>query len=134
MNIARRIPPPNWLQQKPIRFRWRKSIRKMSRFQDNTIWPVFERLRREDPVHFTPESEFGPYWSITKWEDIVAVDTNFQDFSSTGGIALSTLEAREQLRKELGDATRNHARRRAARRSIVHPRWTSRFMGLSANL
>ena len=74
----------------------------MSRFQDNTIWPVFERLRREDPVHFTPDSEFGPYWSVCKWEDIVAVDTNFADFSSTGGIVLSTLEARAQQEKELG--------------------------------
>ena len=31
------------------------------RFYNDTIWPVFERLRREDPVHFTPQSEFGPY-------------------------------------------------------------------------
>ncbi|HEY0649291.1 MAG TPA: hypothetical protein VGD44_15485, partial [Phenylobacterium sp.] len=35
------------------------------RFYNGTIWPVFERLRREDPVHFTPDSEYGPYWSIT---------------------------------------------------------------------
>ena len=38
---------------------------KVERFQDDTLWPVFERLRAEDPVHFTPESEFGPYWSMT---------------------------------------------------------------------
>ena len=49
---------------------------KVERFRDDTIWPVFERLRREDPVHFTPESEYGPYWSITRWDDIMAVDTN----------------------------------------------------------
>jgi hypothetical protein len=30
------------------------------RFQQDTIWPVFERLRKEDPVHFSAESEFGP--------------------------------------------------------------------------
>src|SRR5579872_2796965 len=58
------------------------------RFQDDTIWPVFERLRREDPVHFTPDSEFGPYWSITRWDDIMAVDTNHIDFSSADGITL----------------------------------------------
>src|ERR1700683_3630133 len=55
---------------------------KVERFQDDTILPVFERLRREDPVHFTAESEFGPYWSITKWNDIMAVDTNHEAFSS----------------------------------------------------
>ena len=46
------------------------------RFQNDTIWPVFARLRREDPVHFTPESEYGPYWSVTRWKDIMAADTN----------------------------------------------------------
>ncbi|MBI1405071.1 MAG: cytochrome P450 [Caulobacter sp.] len=63
-----------------------------SRFADNSFWPVFERLRKEDPVHYTAESEWGPYWSITRFEDIVAVDTNHQAFSSDahlGGITLA---------------------------------------------
>jgi len=60
-------------------------------FQTNTMWPYFERLRREDPVHFCAESEFGSYWSITKYNDIMAVDTNHQVFSSDfslGGITI----------------------------------------------
>jgi cytochrome P450 len=60
-------------------------------FQNNTMWPIFERLRKEDPVHFTPESFFGPYWSITKYNDILSVDTNHQVFSSDslhGGITI----------------------------------------------
>ena len=60
-------------------------------FQTDTIWPYFERLRNEDPVHYTAESEFGPYWSITKYNDIMAVDTNHQVFSSEytlGGITI----------------------------------------------
>jgi cytochrome P450 len=69
------------------------------RFETGAIWPVFERLRREDPVHFAPESEFGPYWSITRWDDIMAVDTNHEAFSSTGGIVLGNLKlAAERLR------------------------------------
>ncbi|MBX3479730.1 MAG: cytochrome P450 [Caulobacter sp.] len=59
-------------------------------FQANAFWPYFERLRKEDPVHFTPESDYGPYWSITKFNDIMAVDTNHQDFSSEGGITIVT--------------------------------------------
>jgi cytochrome P450 len=61
-------------------------------FQADTMWPTFERLRREDPVHHTAESEFGPYWSITKYNDIMAVDTNHQVFSSDytrGGITIA---------------------------------------------
>ncbi len=60
-------------------------------FQSDTMWPYFERLRQEDPVHHTAESEFGPYWSITKYNDIMAVDTNHQVFSSEftyGGITI----------------------------------------------
>jgi len=61
-------------------------------FQSDTMWPTFERLRREDPVHYTADSEFGPYWSITRYNDIMAVDTNHQVFSSDytrGGITIA---------------------------------------------
>lgn len=57
-------------------------------FQDDAMWPYFERLRKEDPVHFTPQSDYGPYWSITKFHDIVAVDTNHQTFSSEPAITI----------------------------------------------
>ncbi|HZL00920.1 MAG TPA: cytochrome P450 [Caulobacteraceae bacterium] len=59
------------------------------RFQNDTIWPFFERLRAEDPVHHTAESEHGPYWSVTKYADIMTVDTNHGVFSSQGGITIA---------------------------------------------
>jgi cytochrome P450 len=76
------------------------------RFEAGTHWPVFERLRAEDPIHFTPASEFGPYWSITKWGDVMAVDTNHEVFSSTGGIVLNNVQMMAERRKLLGDRTR----------------------------
>jgi cytochrome P450 len=79
------------------------------RFQANTIEPVFDRLRLEDPVHFTPESEFGPYWSITRWADIMAVDTNHEAFSSANGIALANLEAIAEQEKVMGPRRRGGA-------------------------
>ena len=35
-------------------------------FRTDTHWPYFERLRKEDPVHWSvsPEEEVGGYWSI----------------------------------------------------------------------
>ncbi|MGD0143187.1 MAG: cytochrome P450 [Rhizomicrobium sp.] len=60
-------------------------------FRSNTMWPYFERLRREDPVHYCAASDFGPYWSVTKYKDIMQVDTNHQIYSSEaslGGITL----------------------------------------------
>ena len=58
------------------------------RFRDNKFWPFFERLRKEDPVHYCPDSLNGPYWSITKYNDIMAVDTDHQRFSSEPSIVL----------------------------------------------
>ena len=58
------------------------------RFVNDTIWPFFERLRREDPVHYTAESAYGPYWSVTTFDDIMTVETNHQAFSSEGAIGI----------------------------------------------
>ena len=85
---------------------------KVERFRDDTIWPVFERLRREDPVHFTPESEYGPYWSITRWDDIMAVDTNHIDFSSADGIALvnqAQMAEQDKIFEQMGRERRRGA-------------------------
>ena len=58
-------------------------------FRTNSFWPYFERLRKEDPVHYCKEHEFGPYWSITKYNDIMFVDTNHQLFSSEPSITIA---------------------------------------------
>ncbi len=50
--------------------------------------PWFKRLRDEAPVHYCPESFFGPYWSITRYEDIVKVDTSHDIFSSEPAITI----------------------------------------------
>jgi cytochrome P450 len=60
-------------------------------YYNDTWYPYFERLRREDPVHYTPESPYGPYWAVTKYHDMVKVEVNHQVFSSSddvGGIRI----------------------------------------------
>jgi cytochrome P450 len=60
-------------------------------FRDYTFWPYFERLRKEDPVHYCRDSMFGPYWSVTKYKNIMDVETNHAVFSSAahlGGITI----------------------------------------------
>jgi cytochrome P450 len=59
---------------------------------NDSHWPYFERLRREDPVHFCRESEYGPYWSITKYNDIMAIDTNHAVFSSEASLGGITID------------------------------------------
>jgi cytochrome P450 len=65
-------------------------------FTQDAMWATFERLRREDPVHFTETSDYGPYWSVTKYNDIMAVDTNHEAFSSADGIVLQSLESKAE--------------------------------------
>ena len=60
-------------------------------FQNDTLWPWFERLRKEEPVHYCTNSPIEPYWSVTKYNDIMHVDTNHGIFSSDstlGGISI----------------------------------------------
>ena len=61
------------------------------RFEANTMLSCFERLRREAPVHFTADSQFGPYWSVCSYDLVKYVDTHEKLFSSDiakGGIRL----------------------------------------------
>ena len=72
------------------------NVAEIGHFTSDTHWPWFERLRREDPVHYCADSAYGPYWSVTKFQDIVAVDSNHEVFSSSsdlGGIMIA--DARE---------------------------------------
>ena len=65
-------------------------------------WPgFFARLRAEDPVHFVDSPLYGPHWSVTRYRDIMTVDTSHQIFSSDaalGGITLKDVPL--QFRKE----------------------------------
>jgi len=56
----------------------------------NDIWyPYFERLRRESPVHYCRDSLYGPYWSVTKYKDVMSVEVNHQIYSNeSGGIQI----------------------------------------------
>ena len=67
-------------------------------FTHDTLWAHFERLRKEDPVHYTKESMVGPYWSVTNYKDIMYVDTHHELFSSKatlGGITLGGIPDRD---------------------------------------
>jgi cytochrome P450 len=60
-------------------------------YQDDVWYPYFARLRCEDPVHYFPDSRYGPYWAVTQYKDIMQVEVNHQIFSSAselGGIQI----------------------------------------------
>jgi cytochrome P450 len=61
-------------------------------YQDDTWQPWFAQLRRDDPVHYCEASPFGPYWSVTRYDDIFAVELDHENYSSSselGGIQVA---------------------------------------------
>jgi len=87
-------------------------------FETDTLWGYFERLRTEDPVHYCAHSEFGPYWSITRYAHVVAVEKNPDVFSSARSIVLPDPEPDFPL--EAGFITMDGARH-DAHRKVVQP-------------
>jgi cytochrome P450 len=60
-----------------------------SLYQTDTHSAYFERLRNEAPVHYCAESAFGPYWSVTRFKDIMEIEKDFQTYSSADGITIT---------------------------------------------
>ena len=63
-------------------------VSKAELFQNNKHGEYFRRLRKEAPVHYCPDSMHGAYWSITKYNDIIAIDTDHKRFSSDTNIVI----------------------------------------------
>ena len=101
-------------------------------FRSDTLWPYFERLRREDPVHYCPESAYGPYWSVTKYKDIMEVDTHHGIYSSEaalGGIAIRDQKKDFTLPMFIAMDPPKHDRQRKVVSPIVAPENLARLEG-----
>ncbi len=57
-------------------------------FQSDAHWPLFKRLRQDDPVHFHSDSRYGPYWSVTSHEAIKDIEADHHRFSSEPSITI----------------------------------------------
>src|SRR6202035_919779 len=92
-------------------------------FKTDSFWPYFDRLRKEDPVHYCKDSVFGPYWSVTKYNDIMDVETNHAAFSSAASLGGITIrDAPPDLRRESFIAMDQP--RHSAQRKTVAPMFT----------
>ncbi|KJS39796.1 MAG: cytochrome P450 [Hyphomonas sp. BRH_c22] len=102
-------------------------VSRPSLFQKDTIGLFFDRLRKEEPVHYCRESKVGPYWSVTRFDDIMAVDTNHKVFSSEaklGGIAIQDMHSAEgalELEMFIAMDPPKHDQQRKAVTSAVAP-------------
>jgi cytochrome P450 len=92
-------------------------------FKTDTLWPYFDRLRREEPVHYCKDSMFGPYWSVTKYNDIMEIETNHAVFSSAASLGgITVRDAPTDFRRESFIAMDQP--RHGAQRKTVAPMFT----------
>jgi cytochrome P450 len=54
-------------------------------YQDDVWHPYFARLREEDPVHWCADSLYGPYWAVSRYQDIMHIEVNHAVYSSQAG-------------------------------------------------
>ena len=95
---------------------------KEDRWQDH-----FARLRTEDPVHFNELESAGRYWSVTAYDDVRAVDGDWETYSSAKGITLGLSERamaempQQQLTPFIAMDPPEHTQQRKTVRSVSAP-------------
>lgn len=102
----------------------------IKRFQDDSIGPYFERLRKEDPIHYCQDSPYGPYWSITKYHDIVAVDMTHGVFSSEQGVTIVDVPEEYWAPSFIKMSPPKHGEQRNTISPIVAPENLAKLEGL----
>ncbi len=103
------------------------------RLYQNDIWyPYFERLRREDPVHWCQNGMHGSYWSVTKYKEIMHVETHHQIYSSEarlGGITVRDIPAEFRRRSFISSDPPYHDEQRKVVSPVVAPMNLQRMSG-----
>jgi cytochrome P450 len=103
-------------------------------FVDDTAGHVFERLRREDPVHrsHSPVPGIDSYWSVTRYKDIMQVDTSHGIYSSEEGITLMDFPPGDEQKLPMFIAMDppKHDAQRMAVSPIVAPANLNNWQGL----
>ncbi len=64
-------------------------------YTDGVPHATFDRLRAEDPVHWTEEAEGSGFWSILRYDDALAVSRDVETFTSSKGIRLEEMDEEE---------------------------------------
>lgn len=90
----------------------------------------FRRLRDESPVHYRADSAFGPFWSVTRYDDIVRVDKDFETFSAEPQIILGAPPDGLDIEMFIAMDPPRHDQQRAAVQGVVAPQNLEEMEGL----
>jgi len=102
-------------------------------YAEDSWRPLFARLRKDAPVHYCANSFFGPYWSVTRYDDIVEVESKPEIFSSSwehGGIVIFDMQdTNVQLRMFIAMDDPEHAEQRKTIAPAVTPTEIQKLAG-----
>ncbi len=98
-----------------------------SLYETDSHWPFFERLRLEAPVHFCKDSTFGPYWSITRYNDIMTVEKDHETFSSYPTIVIGNQDPNFTVKQFIASDPPTHDNQRKAVTPAVSPQSLSQL-------
>ncbi len=99
-------------------------------WRQGKYWDRFDRLRDEAPLHWTADSFAGPFWSVSRYEDIMAVDTDHKRFSSSweyGGITLGPPVSDFEMPMFIAMDEPRHAEQRKTVQPAVAPQMLKEF-------
>ena len=92
-------------------------------YRQNKWQSYFKRLRDECPVHYQKKSKFGPFWSVTRYEDIMYVDKNHELFSAEPIISLGPVpEGLDKVEMFIALDPPRHDEQRKAVQGVVAPK------------
>jgi len=87
------------------------------------VWKsYFQRLRDEAPVHWQGHTPFGGIWSITRYDDILAVDKDHERFSAEPFIVMGEPPEGLELEMFIAMDPPRHDQQRLAVQSVVAPK------------
>lgn len=90
----------------------------------------FERVRNEAPIHYQPNSPFGPFWSVTRHADIIAVDKNHALFSAEPFIIIGAPPRFLDIEMFIAMDPPRHDLQRQAVQGVVAPKNLREMEGL----
>jgi cytochrome P450 len=104
-------------------------IAPQSYYEKGYPWHLWARLRREDPVYRVENGFDGPYWAVTRYSDIVSVETRPEIFRNGPKLTM-TGSSESGTRMIVSMDPPDHAKHRAMANPYFMPRsieWVRRL-------
>jgi cytochrome P450 len=90
-------------------------------WQANEFLPFLARLRRDAPVHYCANSAVGPYWSVTRYQDIMTMEAAPHIFSSEPTIGIVDVAPEYTLPMFIAMDPPKHDEQRKTVQGVVAP-------------